>query len=121
MARPADIIRPVDDVDTYMQAVGRDARAASAVLAGATTADKNAALLAMAEIIEARSGALAAANAEDLAAARGHGLDAALLDRLELTAERIALGSGARTVALARLLASFPVGLWLWEPRGERS
>ena len=46
MARPADIIRPVDDVAAYMQDVGKQARGASAVLARATTAEKNAALAA---------------------------------------------------------------------------
>ncbi len=100
MARPADIIRPADDVDAYMQGVGRDARAASAVLARATTAQKNAALMAIAEAIEADATALADANADDLAAARTQGLDAALLDRLELNTQRIAaMAQGLREVA----------------------
>ncbi len=100
MARPADIIRPADDVDAYMQGVGRDARAASAVLARATTAQKNAALMAIAEAIEADATALADANADDLAAARTQGLDAALLDRLELNTQRIAaMAQGLREIA----------------------
>ncbi len=100
MARPADIIRPADDVDAYMQGVGRDARAASAVLVRATTAQKNAALMAIAEAIEADATALADANADDLAAARTQGLDAALLDRLELNTQRIAaMAQGLREVA----------------------
>ncbi|GMQ75384.1 MAG: glutamate-5-semialdehyde dehydrogenase [Gammaproteobacteria bacterium] len=100
MARPADIIRPVDDVAAYMQAVGRDARIASAVLARAGTADKNAALLAIAESIEARSAELGQANGEDLAAARRKNLAGALLDRLELNEQRIAaMAQGLREVA----------------------
>jgi glutamate-5-semialdehyde dehydrogenase len=100
MARPADIIRPVDDVAAYIEAIGRDARSASGVLARATTADKNAALLAIAEAIEARSDALAQANVTDLEAARERGLGDALLDRLELTGERIAaMAAGLRQIA----------------------
>ena len=100
MARPADIIRPVDDVAAYMQALGRDARAASEAVARATTGEKNAALAAIAAAIESRAGAIAEANARDLDAARESGLDAALLDRLELTDARIAaMAAGLREVA----------------------
>jgi len=100
MARPADIIRPVDDVAAYMRAVGQDARVASGVLARATTADKNAALLAIAETIEARTAELGQANGEDLAAARRQDLAGALLDRLELNDQRIAaMAQGLREVA----------------------
>ncbi len=100
MATPADIIRPVDDVAAYMRAVGQKARIASWVLARATTADKNAALLAIAEIVEARSAELAQANGEDLAAARQQGLAGALLERLELNDQRIAaMALGLREIA----------------------
>jgi glutamate-5-semialdehyde dehydrogenase len=100
MARPADIIRPVDDVAAYMRAVGQDARIASGVLARATTADKNAALLAIAETIEARSAELSQANGEDLAAARRQNLASALLDRLKLNDQRIAaMAQGLREIA----------------------
>ena len=100
MARPADIIRPVDDVAAYMQALGQDARTASATLARASTADKNAALLAIAESIEASATALALANGEDLAAARQQELSSALLDRLELDSQRIAsMAQGLRAIA----------------------
>ena len=43
------------DVKTYMQDVGRNARAASRATARASTAAKNTALLAMAAAIRARS------------------------------------------------------------------
>ena len=100
MARPADIIRPVDGVAAYMQAVGQDARAASTVLARAGTADKNAALLAIADSIEKRCAELGQANGEDLAAARRQNLASALLDRLELNEQRIAaMAEGLRAIA----------------------
>ncbi len=100
MARPADIIRPTDDVAAYMQALGRDARMASAVVARASTADKNAALLAMADDIEAHTTELVQVNAEDLEAARRRDLADALLDRLELDDQRIAaMARGLREIA----------------------
>jgi len=100
MARPADIIHPLEDVTAYMQGLGLKARRASARLGGATTAEKNAALLAIAEAIESRSADLRKANDEDLAAARQQGLGGALLDRLELNERRIAaMAEGLRVVA----------------------
>ena len=100
MARPADIIRPTDDVAAYMQALSRDARTASAVVARASTADKNAALLAMADDIEAHTTELVQVNAEDLEAARRRDLAGALLDRLELDDQRIAaMARGLREIA----------------------
>ena len=100
MARPADIIRPTDDVAAYMQALGRDARMASAVVARACTADKNAALLAIADDIEAHTTELVQVNAEDLEAARRRDLGDALLDRLELDDQRIAaMARGLREIA----------------------
>ncbi len=88
------------DIDAYMSALGQRARAASRALARATTADKNAALEAMAKGLDARRVALGEANARDLAAGREKGLDAALLDRLELTPARIdAMIEGLRQIA----------------------
>ena len=73
------------DIKHYMQTLGRQARAASRRLASATTAEKNTALLQLAAAIRRDKAALIAANAQDLAAARANGLEAALLDRLTLT------------------------------------
>ncbi len=88
------------NVKEYMRSVGEKARAASRVLARANTRAKNAALLAMAEAIEASQDDLMVANAGDLAAGREKGLDDALLDRLELTPERIAaMAEGLRQIA----------------------
>ncbi|KPK38196.1 MAG: gamma-glutamyl phosphate reductase [Gammaproteobacteria bacterium SG8_47] len=88
------------NVKEYMCAVGKRARVAARVLARTHTRAKNAALLAMAEAIEAAQAELLAANAKDLAAGRDKGLDAALLDRLELTPDRIAaMAEGLRQIA----------------------
>lgn len=65
-----------------MNDVGRRARAAVRLMAKATTRDKNAALLAIANALHARQVEVLAANAKDVEAGRANGLDAALLERL---------------------------------------
>jgi len=75
----------IADVVAYMADVGRRARAASRVLAAASTAPKNDALLAIAEDLEANRDLLKSENAKDLEAGKAKGLDAALLDRLTLS------------------------------------
>ena len=88
------------DVKQYMQGVGQQARAASRQMVRAGTNAKNAALLAMADAIEAARDTLLAENAKDMAAGAARGLDAALLDRLELNPERIAgMAEGLRQIA----------------------
>ncbi|WP_088920943.1 glutamate-5-semialdehyde dehydrogenase [Granulosicoccus antarcticus] len=83
-----------------VNAMGKAARGAAAVLSVADTGQKNLALLAMADAIDAAASILLAANAKDLAAARVKGIDAALLDRLELTPARISgMSEGLRSVA----------------------
>ena len=74
-----------DQVLEYMAGLGREARAASRVIARATTAVKNTALLATAGAIEAAADSLIAANALDLQAGRDNGLDEAMIDRLAIT------------------------------------
>ncbi len=92
--------QPIDDIDAYMQHLGARARAAARVLAAADTGAKNRALEAIADDLDAHRGALTEANAKDLQAGRDKGLDAALLDRLELTGDRIdAMIEGLRQVA----------------------
>jgi glutamate-5-semialdehyde dehydrogenase len=88
------------DIATYMQTLGRQARAASRLMAKASTAAKNAALLAMAADIRARSTELLAANAEDVAEAKANGLEPAMLDRLTITAKSVeAMAQGLEQVA----------------------
>ncbi len=77
------------DIKTYMQTVGRQARAASRAVAAASTDAKNKALLAMAAEIRARAPILSAANQRDLDEARANGLDPAMIDRLTLSAKGI--------------------------------
>jgi glutamate-5-semialdehyde dehydrogenase len=73
----------------HMQILGQQARAASRLVAAADTNTKNQALLATVTALQASTAKLLQANAEDLAAGRTKGLDAAMLDRLELTPKRI--------------------------------
>ena len=77
------------DVNAYMAQLGQQARAASRQMASATTVMKNNALLAIAEQIQSQRQQLMAANASDMENGRSSGLEAALLDRLELTPARI--------------------------------
>ena len=72
------------ELQPYMAGVGQAARAASARLAAASTAEKNAALLALARRIREQRARLKAANAEDVAAAQAAGLAAPMVDRLKL-------------------------------------
>ncbi len=80
----------VIDIKAYMQSVGREARAASRLMAKAETAAKNRALTAMAAAIKRDEQKLLAANALDLQGAKAQGLDAVLLDRLTLTSKGVA-------------------------------
>ncbi len=98
------------DIHTYMQTLGRQARAASRVLAAAPTALKNTALLAMAAEVRARRSELLTANAQDLEQAHAAGLEAALIDRLTLDAK----GVEAMAVGLEQVAA-------LPDPVGEMS
>ncbi len=90
----------MSDVTEYMSRVGQQARAASRAVSRAETCVKNGALEAIAAALEAGEAALLAANGKDMAAGREGGLDAALLDRLELNPERIAgMAEGLRQIA----------------------
>ncbi|BBP44089.1 glutamate-5-semialdehyde dehydrogenase [Thiosulfativibrio zosterae] len=88
------------DIQAYMQTLGQQARAASRILVTASTAQKNQALLAMADSLEAQAEFLKAENAKDLAQGKANGLDAAMLDRLTLTDKGIAsMAEGLRQIA----------------------
>lgn len=90
----------IADVAEYMANLGSRARTAAYEIARASTAQKNAALQAIAREIDARRDAMMEANAADLRAGEKRGLDAPLLDRLELTPARIdAMIDGLRQVA----------------------
>jgi glutamate-5-semialdehyde dehydrogenase len=88
------------DIRQYMQDVGVRARRAAVQMSRAETAAKDAALLAMAAGLEQARDRLIEENKKDLDAGRRDGLDAASLDRLTLTAERIAgMAEGLRQIA----------------------
>ena len=88
-------------------------------LALATAAQKNAALLAMAQCLRDRAAMILSANAADVADAQGRGQPASFLDRLILNAARIeAMAQAVADIAalpdpVGRVLASFdrPNGL----------
>ena len=83
-----------------LEKMGRLAKAASRKLAVMNTATKNAALLAIADELEARADIVIAENALDIADGRARGLSDALLDRLLLTEDRVAgLANDTRQVA----------------------
>jgi len=80
--------------------MGKRAKKAAACLRTASTADKNKALLAVADRLIAETDAILAANAQDLDTARQNGMRESLIDRLSLSAERIAaMAQGVRDVA----------------------
>lgn len=88
------------DVAAYMADVGQQARAAAREVARSATAVRNQALLATAAALDNARAELAEANLKDLDAGRANGLDAAMLDRLELTPARIdSMIEGLRQVA----------------------
>jgi glutamate-5-semialdehyde dehydrogenase len=79
---------------------GKRAKAAATVLATATRATKDAALVAMAEALVRRTPEILAANDADVAAGREAGMSTALLDRLALSDKRVAgMAGGLRQVA----------------------
>lgn len=85
----------------YMEALGRDARAAARLAAKASTQAKNHALLKAAEALLREKSRLLEANAKDLALAQSKGLEPAFLDRLSLTDQGIdSMAEGLRQVAL---------------------
>ncbi|MDR3419477.1 MAG: glutamate-5-semialdehyde dehydrogenase [Nevskia sp.] len=89
-----------DSVAAYMREVGQRARTASRDMARATTGAKNAALFALAKVIEEEGGAIIEANSRDLRLAQENRLEEALLDRLELSESRVAaMADGVRQVA----------------------
>jgi glutamate-5-semialdehyde dehydrogenase len=68
-----------------MHLLGTQARAAAALMARATAADKRAALLRLAALLRQNQALLQAENAKDLARARASGLSDPMVDRLKLT------------------------------------
>ena len=90
---------PTNDRDAVLATAAR-AREAAVVLRGLTRARKDAAVLAIADALDAAAPRIVAANAGDVARAVENGTDHAIVDRLTLTPERLhAIADAAREVA----------------------
>lgn len=88
------------NIEEYMTGLGRKARGAARVLAGAPTAAKNRALAEIARRLDKSRDFLVGENGKDLERARRNGLESALVDRLELNEARVdAMIAGLRQVA----------------------
>lgn len=82
-----------------IELIGQAARAASRAMARATSAQKDDALERIARRVEAAVDEILEANAKDVEIARASGRDAAFLDRLALTPERVKqMAEGVRQV-----------------------
>lgn len=87
-------------VSELMIEAGQKARAASRRMAAASTADKNKALLRLAELLEAKKEDIFAANERDLVRAKKNGLKESFVDRLRVTEKVLGLmAEGARQTA----------------------
>ena len=110
---------PAANLAALMRDIGQRARAAGRKVGLTSTAERNAALLAMASALRANSAAILAANALDLTDARAAGQNAAFLDRLKLDEARLdAVADAVASVAdlpdpVGKVLASWtqPNGL----------
>ncbi len=84
---------------SYITTLGQNAKQVRDTLAAASSADKNKALLAIADALEANIEAIQAANDLDLTNGKSNGMSQSLLDRLALSEERIrGIAGGVREV-----------------------
>ena len=98
-------------VQEEIHAMGVKARAAAGAMRAFTTEQKNAALLAIADALEAAKPQIDAANAADVAAAKANGLASAMVDRLTLTDARFkSMVDGVRYI----VELPDPVGETIW-------
>ncbi len=87
-------------MESYIQTLGKRARAASRLCAKLGTKEKNRGLLAAAEELCSKSTYLLGENEKDLRAAEEKGIKQSLIDRLRLTEQRIGdMAEGLRQVA----------------------
>lgn len=107
------------DIKTIVEDLGQRAKAAARDLALASTEQRNTALTEAAKALRARAADVLAGNAQDLDSIKDSGKDAAFIDRLTLTEDRVAdMADALDAIAaqddpLGRTLASFdrPNGL----------
>ena len=110
----------MSDLTEMMNAIGKAAADAAAIIASTDSKTKSAALHLAAQAIFDRKDEILAANAKDLAAARSKGLSSAMLDRLSLNESR--LNSIRKSLSAIAEIAD-PVGRTLAEwtrPNGLR-
>jgi glutamate-5-semialdehyde dehydrogenase len=108
------------DFTQGLLAMGKAARAAAGELALAPTAQRNAALIAMAAAIRADSAAIMKANAADLADASGKSLKDSFVDRLTLSAARVeAMAAGLEEIAALADPVNAVIANWT-RPNGLR-
>ena len=85
---------------TDLNIIGAAAKDAAFALANASTAQKDAALMAIAAALEARAAEILSANREDVETARAGGMSPSMLDRLSLSEARVkGMAEGVRDVA----------------------
>lgn len=90
----------MEGIREQLIAQAQAARQAAGVLASASTAVKNQALLAMADALISQTNPILEANQEDIRRARERGLSEAMIERLTLNEKRIAaMAEGIRQVA----------------------
>ncbi|MDG2061333.1 MAG: glutamate-5-semialdehyde dehydrogenase [SAR86 cluster bacterium] len=77
------------DINRYMNFLGAKAKEAASVLSQTTTVKKNKALLACADAISEQKDEIIKANRKDLMNAQKKGIADTLIDRLELTLDRV--------------------------------
>jgi glutamate-5-semialdehyde dehydrogenase len=108
MTAPLKAIDGDTDLPALMNDLAARAKAAARVLSLAPAEQKNRALAAMERAIRANAASILAANADDVAEARGAGMTGAFLDRLTLTQARVeAMAEG---IAAVRAIPD-PVGV----------
>jgi glutamate-5-semialdehyde dehydrogenase len=89
-----------DNLALVMADLGRRAAASRVALALSSGAQRDAALHAAARSVRTHATEILAANVKDMEAARGRGLSAAMLDRLQLNDKRVeAMASGIEQIA----------------------
>ncbi|MBN2685385.1 MAG: glutamate-5-semialdehyde dehydrogenase [Pontiellaceae bacterium] len=101
------------DVKEQVLKIGAQAKAASRELAKLSTRRKNAILEAMADELDAQRELIKTENAKDLEAGRAAGLSSAMIDRLELTDDRIdGMIKGLRDVAVLNDPVGTEISTW---------
>jgi len=99
-AMSAMVSQSASEVAAVMQELGSAAKQAARALATATPDQKNLALTAAADQLNASKKAILEANKQDIEAGKAKGMTAAFLDRLTLDDERIdAIADGLRAIA----------------------